>query len=83
MVEFFGEVGEGFGEAGVGWWLEGDFDVGGGVGDGSGEVEEVAGVGAVFVGVFEVGVEVVGEEEFTVVGQEAQDHLEGASIGGW
>jgi octaprenyl-diphosphate synthase len=41
------------------------------LGDGAAEVEQVAGGGAVFVGVLEVGVELVGQPVFGVVGQQA------------
>jgi hypothetical protein len=81
VVDLVEEVGEGSGEAWCGGWVEFDVDGGGVVGDGAGEVEEVAGGGAVFVGVLEVGVEVVGEPVFGVGGEQAEDHLQAAAVG--
>lgn len=77
VVDFFGEQGEGLGESGCGGAVEGDGDGVGGVGDGAGEAADdgLAGEGAVFVGVVQVGVEVGGEPVFGVVGQQAQDGL--------
>ena len=66
-VEFVGEAGEGAVDAGGVMPVEGDGDRLGGVGDGATVVHEAAHDGSVFVGVLEVGVEVVGEPGVGVV----------------
>src|SRR6266511_2427866 len=81
VVDLVAEEGEGSGEAWCGGLVEFDVDVAAVVGDGAAEVEEVAGGGAVFVGVLEVGVEVVGEPVFGVGGEQAEDHLQAAAGG--
>jgi len=52
--------------------VQGDGDRRCGVGDGAGEVEQVAGDRAVFVGVLQVGAQVGGQPEFCIVGEQAQ-----------
>src|SRR5208282_1972435 len=74
---------QGAGDAGRGGPLEGDGDRGGGVCDGSGQAADdgLAGDGAVFVVVAQVGVEAVGEPVLGVVREEPQDHLQAAAPG--
>src|SRR6266568_2957458 len=69
VVDLVEEEGEGSGEPWCGGFVEFDVDAGVVVGDGAGAVEQVAGGGAVLVGVLEVGVEVVGEPVFGVGGE--------------
>src|SRR5712672_2764746 len=79
LVDLVEEQPQGAGDGAGGGLVEGDGDGGGGVGDGSGEAADygLAGDGAVFVVVSQVGVEVVREPVLGVMGEESQDHLQG------
>src|ERR1039457_6119458 len=70
---------QGLGGGGGAGLVEGDGDRGCGGGDGSGEAADdgLAGDGAVFVVVAQVGVEVAGQPVLGVVREEPQDHLQG------
>src|SRR5258706_8324632 len=83
VVDLVEEQPQGAADGAGGGLVEGDGDGGGGVGDGSGEAADygLAGDGAVFVVVAQVGVEVVREPVLGVVGEEPQDHLQGAVAG--
>src|SRR5216683_2813891 len=70
VVDLVEELPQGAADGAGGGLVEGDGDGGGGVGD-----------GAVFVVVSQVGVEVVREPVLGVVGEEPQDHLQGAVAG--
>jgi hypothetical protein len=63
--------------------LEGDGDRAGGTGDGVGQAADdgLAGDGAVFVVVAEVGVEVTGQLVLGVVREQSQHHLKAAAAG--
>src|SRR5258706_4741776 len=83
LVGLVEEQPEGAGDSAGGGLVGGDGEGGGGVGDGTGEAADygLAGDGAVFVVVAQVGVEVVREPVLGVVGEEPQDHLQGAVAG--
>src|SRR5712692_162180 len=78
VVDLVEELPQGAADGAGGGLVEGD-----GVGDGSGEAADygLAGDGAVFVVVAQVGVEVVRDPVLGVVGEEPQDHLQGAVAG--
>jgi len=82
LVDFVEEVPQGGGDGACPGVVEGDGDRVRGAGDGSGEAADdgLAGDGAVFVVVAEVGVEVVREPVLGVVREEPQDHLQGAAV---
>src|SRR5258708_26811815 len=83
LVDLVEEQPQGAGDGAGGGLVEGDGDGGGGVGDGSGEAADygLAGDGAVFVVVAQVGVEVVRGPVLGVVGRGPPGHLQGAVAG--
>src|SRR5437773_9442374 len=78
LVDLVEEEPQGAGDGAGAGLVEGDGDVGRRAGDGPGESADygLAGDGAVFVVVTEVGVEVVREPVLGVVGEEPQGHLQ-------
>src|ERR1039457_4738113 len=83
VVDLVEEEPQGLGDGGGAGLVEGDGDRGCGAGDGSGEAADdgLAGDGAVFVVVAQVGVEVAGQPVLGVVREEPQDHLQGPAAG--
>src|SRR5258705_10147393 len=79
LVDLVEEQPQGAGDGAGGGLVEGDGDGGGGVGDGSGEAADycLAGDGAGFVVVAQVGFGVVCEPDLRCVGEVPQDHLPG------
>src|SRR5260221_14181317 len=84
LVDLVEEQPQGAADGAGGGLVEGDGDGGGGVGDGSGEAADygLAGGGAGFVVVAQVGVGGGAEPVLGVMGEEARDHLRGRWLAG-